>query len=183
MTITFSPAPKLCGRLDADEKMAAHVQMLIDRKKSKGSMRQRQEAKLRAMTPEERQLKFAWKNNPKAIPQVNRKRQARRSKEYAAHIGSAYWKSLRAEAYKRDGGVCWCPDCVQGRKDGVVEAFEPIAIWFDVKGGIHGFETHHTTYVRFGRESLEDVLTMWPAHHRRLEAKTGMRKRFLRGKA
>lgn len=145
--------------------------------------------RMKAMTPTERAAFFAKTRKPrkpiargtKPIPKVNAKRQARRMKSYRAHLASAYWREIRAQAFKRDRGLCWCPDCVQGRKDGVADAFEPIEAWFDTRGRPHGFDTHHTTYVRFGRELLEDVLTMKPAHHRRLEASTGIRKRFLKG--
>lgn len=122
------------------------------------------------------------KRGTKPIPQVNVKRQRRRNKEYAAHLRSAYWQQIRRQAYDRDGGLCWCPTCVEGRKNGEAFAFEPVPVWFDLKGRIHGFDTHHVTYLRFGQELLSDVLTMHRDHHRKLEALTGKRSRFLRGK-
>jgi hypothetical protein len=122
------------------------------------------------------------KRGTKALPRVNKARAARKLKAYSAHLRSKYWRELRRKAYGRDGGLCQCPPCIEGRKNGEAFAFEPIAIWFDTKGGIHGFDTHHTTYARFGAELLSDVLTMDRSHHRRLEASTGFRKAFLRGR-
>lgn len=149
--------------------------------------------KIRAMSPAERQKHFGTRNrkpiarkswlprSTKPIPQINKRATERRQKAYRAHLASAYWREIRRQAFQRDQGLCWCPDCVQGRKDGVADAFEPIDAWFDTKGRPHGFDTHHVTYIRFGREELADVLTMKPAHHRALEVRTGIRKRFLRG--
>lgn len=117
----------------------------------------------------------------KPLPKVNRKAQARRNATYAKHIGSAYWLAIRLAAYKRDGGLCQCPTCIQHRKNDGDPMDTRIDVWFDRKGGIHGFDTHHTSYARFGAELLSDVLTMTPAHHRKLEALTGKRRAFLRG--
>lgn len=117
----------------------------------------------------------------KKIPQVNAKRLARRMKDYAKYLGSKEWKAKRRLVWERDRGLCQCPECVQGRKDGVAEAFEQIPIWFDKRGGIHGFAVHHTSYARFKDEPLEHLLLVDPKHHERWEAKSGIRKRFLRG--
>lgn len=125
-------------------------------------------------------LKRAWlKQGTKPIPRVNVERMARRKREYAKALRSARWKALRYKVWERDTGLCQCPDCIDGRKNDELEAFERVAIWFDTKGGVHGFDVHHTTYARFGNELLSDLLLMIPAHHRRLEALTGKRKRFL----
>lgn len=118
----------------------------------------------------------------KPIPRRNATRVAKKRKVYAKHLGSAYWQKLRRKAFERDGGLCQCPECITGRKNGEADAYEPIPIWFDTKGGIHGFDLHHRSYVRFGKELLSDVLTLHPLHHRALEATTGFRNAFLRGK-
>lgn len=140
-----------------------------------------------------KRLKRSWlKRGTKPLPKVNRVRQERRKKAYGAHIRSAYWQDIRRRAYERDGGRCQCPICrevrgeIKGRMefvtpDQIEEAVLPIAVWFDTRGGFHGFDTHHTTYARFGHELLSDVLTIIPAHHRKLEALTGKRRHFLAG--
>lgn len=115
-----------------------------------------------------------------AIRRINAARVARKQKAYSQRLAKADWKVLRRQAYDRDGGLCWCPTCVEGRRNGEAFAFEPIPVWFDKRGGIHGFHTHHTTYVRFGHEDLADLLTMHPQHHQALEADKGYRARFLR---
>ena len=122
------------------------------------------------------------KRSAKPIPQRNVKRQARRLKEYRKHLGSPYWFAMRYAAFKRDGGLCQCPDCIEYRKVPECDADETTVVcWFDIRGRVHGFETHHTTYARFGRERLSDVLTTIPSHHRKLEALSGKRAKFLRG--
>lgn len=126
---------------------------------------------LRNTTPLPRSTKpiarSALKSSRRPIPQRNERRRRRRLRKYSAHLRSAYWKKLRREAYLRDGGLCQCRRCIAYRleRPDDYEATR-IPIWFDKKGGIHGFDTHHTTYIRFGAEWLEDVLTMIPAHHR-----------------
>ncbi len=115
-----------------------------------------------------------------ALRKVNPERMARRVKAYRARLQKADWQELRRKAYDRDGGLCWCPICVAGRKNGEAFAFEPIPIWFDTRGKIHGFDTHHVTYARWGKEELSDLLTMHPKHHQALEATTGKRQRYLR---
>lgn len=121
------------------------------------------------------------KRSTTPIPLRNERRMARRAKEYRAHLASKYWQELRQRAYQRDQGLCWCPVCITGRANGVADAFESIEI-FVRRGKVMGFDTHHTTYARFGAELLSDVLTMRPAHHRALEARSGIRKGFLSGK-
>lgn len=162
--VAFSPAPKRTEKLDALERWT-----------------QKQEAKRAKVWSRKPVQRSALKRGSKPIPKVNARRQARKDKAYRAHLASAFWKTLRQQAYHRDGGFCQCPDCIRARKDGEAFGFEPIDIWLDTKGVIHGFDTHHTTYARFGKELLSDVLTMKPAHHRRLEALTGLRRTFLRG--
>jgi hypothetical protein len=115
-----------------------------------------------------------------AIRKVNAARVAKKAKAYRQRLASASWQALRRQAYDRDGGLCWCPMCVTGRQHGEAFAFEPIPIWFDTKGKIHGFHTHHVTYARFGHEDLADLLTMAPTHHQALEAQMGYRQRWLR---
>lgn len=105
---------------------------------------------------------------------------ARKMKAYRARLAAPDWEVLRQAAYQRDGGLCQCPVCVTGRKNGEAFAFEPIPIWFKKNSKrIFGFSTHHTTYARFGHELLEDILTMVPSHHEALEAAKGYRKRWL----
>ena len=115
-----------------------------------------------------------------AIRKINMARVARKLKAYRARLAKADWKLVRRHAYERDGGLCQCPPCIDGRRNGEAFAFEPIPVWFDTRGGIHGFDTHHTTYARFGHEDLADLLTMHPTHHQALEAQMGYRQRWLR---
>ena len=124
----------------------------------------------------------SWlKRSLKPIPQVNVARLARRVKVYQAHMASVYWFALRYAAFKRDGGLCQCPDCITFRKDGGSPEETRVECWFDTRGKVHGFDTHHTTYARFGHELLSDVLTMIHAHHRKVEREKGFRKHWLRG--
>lgn len=111
----------------------------------------------------------------------NPERVKRKLKKYRARLAKADWQKLRLQAYERDGGLCQCPPCIQGRKNGEDWAFEPIEIWYDVRGKIHGFDVHHVSYARWGREELSDLLTMKRQHHMALEARTGKRHTFLMG--
>lgn len=117
------------------------------------------------------------------MKKVNPARVAKKLKAYSARLRRKDWQELRRLAFERDAGLCQCPPCIRGRHFGVPSAFEPIPIWFTKDGKIHGFDTHHATYARFGREALEDVLTMAPKHHRELEAEKGYRRQWLRGSA
>ena len=147
-------------------------------------------AKVKAAQARQREKRLAkWKaakGSPrtfaKPLPKSNPKRQARRLKAYRTALASPRWKALKLEAYYRDNGLCQCPDCIEGRKMGVADAFEPIEVWFSKGSKVpKGFHSHHTSYVRFGAELLSDILTLRPSCHMRLEAKSGMRKRFLSG--
>lgn len=115
----------------------------------------------------------------KALPAVNKERSAKRLKAYQARLQRADWQVLRRQVFERDRGLCQCPPCIDYRAAGGSFLDTEIPIWFDTKGGIHGFDVHHTTYARFGRELLEDVLTMHPLHHRKVEAKYGYRQKWL----
>ncbi|HXT48697.1 MAG TPA: hypothetical protein VN717_08650 [Gemmatimonadaceae bacterium] len=117
------------------------------------------------------------------VKERNEDRIARKAKAYRTVIASAGWKKLRRQVFERDGGLCQCPDCIALRK-AHPEAIEStlVPVWFDTAGRPHGFDVHHTTYVRFGREELSDLLLMKRSHHQKYEALNGTRRRFLKGK-
>lgn len=66
-------------------------------------------------------------------------------KGYQAFLRSAYWRKLRAEVLARDGS-CSC-------------------------GATVGLQVHHLTYVRFGKELLEDLKAKCDACHRKIHGR------------
>jgi len=123
-----------------------------------------------------------WLNRgTKPVPPFNAVRRARRLKVYRARLARADWHVLRRQAWERDQGLCQCPVCIEGRRNGEAFAFVPIDVWFDQRGRIRGVSVHHTSYAKFGAESLDHLLSMWPKHHEAVEAMGGKRARFLNG--
>ncbi len=175
--------------------------------------------RLKAMTYEERKAEWdrkkprkplkrsPLKRSTKPLPKRNEKRIARKYAHYRKVIASPFHKQLRYQAYRRSGGYCECPVCVDARRVAVVRmaidrtmvtgqkvelAFTEIPVWFERKGGepwqrfrsTEG-ELHHRDYSRFGDENpdeLNHVLWVWRDCHKRIEAEHGTRRRFLSGK-
>lgn len=84
----------------------------------------------------------------------------KRRKEYNEYLKSPAWKLLRQDVFDRDGGRCTKCGCKPSRGN-----------WL---------EAHHTTYVNFGNEPLEDLLTLCRkchVKHHRKERKKKPRKR------
>ena len=86
--MVFSPAPKNVGRLDADARLAAKVQRVLERK------RQRKGLKRGGF------LTRTTKLRPFGKAKV------RRLAEYAAYLRSPEWKALRKVVFERDGYAC-----------------------------------------------------------------------------
>lgn len=77
---------------------------------------------------------------------------ARRRAAYEAHLRSDYWRSLRERALQRAGHRCeWVME--RGPRTGLRCA------------ATSHLEVHHLHYQTFGRERLEDVRVLCPAHH------------------
>lgn len=109
------------------------------------------------------------------------KAKLRRVASYNKHIQSAEWKRLRQERYKLAKGLCECPDCIEGRHQGIEAAFVPIEVWFR-KGKAYGFDCHHTAkaYRDMPNVKVEDVRVMHPAHHDRFESQFGHRRQYMK---
>lgn len=181
--MTFSPVPKNTGRLDADEKMAARVQRIIDRRKHRKPLK-----------------RSALPRNRKPIKQRNEKRIAKKAASYRKVIASDFHKRLRYAAYLRSGGACECTQCVAiragrtrlvGDAEDVQGAYGRIPVWFTKSGAephkrfrSDAGEIHHMSYKFFGDENLDElalVRWVWKSCHQRIESEHGTRRRFLKG--
>lgn len=180
--------PKNVGRLDADERLAAKVQRLIERK------RQRKPLKAKS-----------WmKRGTKPLPARNAKKAAKKQASYRKVLASPFHKQLRYRAFERSQNLCECEDCVliRGNKgdrlygevitaDRRRRAFTEIPVWFTKGSGepwrrfrSDDGELHHVSYQMFGDENPDElrlVRWVWLACHHRIEAEQGTRRRFLKG--
>ena len=107
------------------------------------------------------------------------KTKLRRIKEYDRYLRSLEWQAIRQAAFKRDGGLCQCPDCIAFRAKGNDPEATRIDIWIR-RGRVYGFSTHHTYYPPdIWQTRLEHVVTTIPLHHGIIEARTGKRQAWM----
>jgi len=67
---------------------------------------------------------------------------SKHTRDYASHLKSAQWRTIRAQVLYRDG--LRCRRCGRGGK---------------------GLEAHHLSYARLGCEDLHDLITLCPSCH------------------
>jgi len=86
------------------------------------------------------------------LKKTNVKRQAKRRAAYRSYLASKAWKEYRKRVLERDGFRCTAE--IAGVRCSTVQ---PLHV-------------HHKTYSRFGKELLDDCITLCRRHHEEVEA-------------